>query len=306
MRTRSHSNAEAIRQRTQIFKSEMTCNTCPGCLASNMFTASDTHYYCKQCERRGNAVQYLRDFHCLSFKEACRQLGLEMNKAPHTILSRQLHSCDLVAGGAPGAEWQEIASEFVMDCHYRLMRSTARRSLLYDQGFTDGTMQRFCLGWHEALHDDSTGWPPVGIVIPTFDATTKRLVKIRVQPEDTPGVYVSISGRVGSAGIYGDGCKHVVVVESELVAMLLQQCAGDICCPVALGGCKGPDKSLDTLLRDARLVLFANDATAFTWWVRRYPTIVRWKLLNMGGRDEAFGLGVMLRRWVLDGIQHAG
>lgn len=289
-------------------------STCPGCLAIDTFVISDTHnsYYCSQCKRRGDAIQYMRDFHCLSFKEACRQLGMELNKDPHTMLWWQPPAQGPVAAEIPNEQWQTQAFRFVMDCHHRLMATSGARSLLYDKGFTDGTMQQFYLGWNTALGAEKVPWPPVGLVLPTFDLGFKRLVKIRVQPVNGHGTCVSVSGRIKSPGVYGDaesklgsksGGKPVVVLSSELDAMLVQQCAGDICCPVALGGCRWPDEVFDQVLRQAPLVLFAvGDKTAFTWWRGRYPRMLEWTMPCGKGADEAFRVGVMLRKWVLDGI----
>lgn len=285
--------------------------TFPECLANNTFRVSDTHnYYCEQSKWRPDAVQYLRDFHSRSFKEACRQLGMELNIAPHATLPSQLASYDSIAADIFGNEWQEQALRFVMDCHYRLMATPAALGLLYDRGFTNGTMQQFYLGWHEALPgEQKRPWPPVGLVIPTIDLGFERLVKIRVQlrvqPVDAQEVFVSVSGPIRSAGVYGDAAgKPVVVLERELDAMLVQQCAGDVCCPVALGGCLFPDEEFDRLLRDSCGVLYAvGNKSVFRWWRERYPGIMEWEMPRVG---DGFGVGLRLRRWVLDGVRCVG
>lgn len=304
-----------------LFKDDTICDTCPGCLANNTFITSDNHNhsYCKECQMRADAVQYLRDFHCLSFKEASRQLGLELNQAPCTILWRRTPALKPAPYVLPDQNWQKQALRFVMDSHYRLMRTPAAKGLLYDLGFTDGTMQQFYLGWYEAVpmmisgDKEKVRWPPVGVVIPTFDVGRERLVKIRVRPVDRDGEHVSVSGTVKMAGVYGDvwgvggaegvggSRKPVVVLRSELDAMLVQQFAGDICCPVALGGCLLPDEECDSVLREARGVLYAvGNKTAFKWWRTRYPGIVEWDMPR--GGDDGFWVGVRLRRWVLDGV----
>lgn len=288
--------------------------TCPGCLANNTFITSDNHnhYYCKECQRRGDAVQYLRDFHSLSFKEACRQLGMELNQAPRTMLWRCTPAHKPAASKIPDQNWQKQALSFVIDCHDRLMRTPAAQSLLYDLGFTDGTMQQFYLGWYEAVPGDKENvrWPPVGLVIPTFDVGRERLAKIRLRPVDRENECVSISGMVKMAGVYGDvgaagtTAKPVVVLTSELDAMLVQQFAGDVCCPVALGGCLLPDEECDRVLRKARGVLYAaGNKLAFNWWRERYPGIVEW---DMPGFGDGFGVGVRLRKWVLEGVRGLG
>ena len=39
-----------------------------------------------RCQRRGDQVHYLRDFHALSHHEACNELGEATNTCPHTSL----------------------------------------------------------------------------------------------------------------------------------------------------------------------------------------------------------------------------
>lgn len=280
--------------------------TCPGCFANTACSALDTqNHSCEPCKRHRSTLQYLRDFHSRSFKEACRQLGMELNVAPHTLLPKYFTSYNHTGVDIPDGEWQEQALSFVMDCHYRLMSTPKALGILYDRGFTDGTMQQFYLGWHDALEGESKRpWPPVGLVIPTFDLGWKHLVKIRVQPAEAQEQCVSVSGRIWSAGVYGHAAgKPVVVLERELDAMLVQQCAGDICCPVALGGCLFPDDEFDRLLRDACGVLYAvGNKTAFTFWRERYPRIMEWDMPRVG---DGFLVGVGLRKWVLDGVRCA-
>ncbi len=43
-------------------------------------------YYCRQCKRRGDPIQYLRDFHAMSYTEACKYLGMPTDREPHTML----------------------------------------------------------------------------------------------------------------------------------------------------------------------------------------------------------------------------
>ncbi len=74
-------------------------SSCPGCSGRDTFIIWEelNRYYCGQCRRRGGPVQYLRDFHALSYKEACVQLGLEMGGGPHTELWRPLPSFEHLA-----------------------------------------------------------------------------------------------------------------------------------------------------------------------------------------------------------------
>lgn len=67
---------------------EKYLSACPGCCGRDCFViwASYSRYYCMRCQRRGVQVQYLRDFHALSYHEACNELGEATNTCPHTSL----------------------------------------------------------------------------------------------------------------------------------------------------------------------------------------------------------------------------
>ena len=56
---------------------EKYLSSCPGCCGGACFVIwkSDNRYYCMRCQRRGDQIQYLRDFHALSYREACNELG---------------------------------------------------------------------------------------------------------------------------------------------------------------------------------------------------------------------------------------
>jgi hypothetical protein len=188
-------------------------------------------------------------------------------------------------------------------------------------------MQLFQLGWNPESrwlprtawgldnHSNKKLWLPKGIVIPAFDIALKEPLKIKIRREDkqTDNLpkYVEISGSMKAPGIYGNPTdKPLLILESELDAMLVQQFAGDICCPIALGGAsKRPDQFCDKLLTDAPLILFALDvdragAAAFRWWRKTYPGIILWPPPAGKSPGDALKVGINLRRWVLDGILH--
>ncbi len=265
-----------------------TLTTCPGCLALNAFATSSTYYHCTKCNRRGDTVQYLRDFHCLSFKEACNQLGIELNKDPYTILWTQLQTRQ---------NSQEEAMKFVTCCHKKLMNTPLAKIRLYDCGFTDVTMEQFSLGWHEK----TTPWLPKGFVYPTFDTNTNQLIKIRIQLHDKLGNFMSISGKSKTPSIYGYiSEKPVVIFKNESQAILTVQNASDLCTAVALGECTYPTPALDKILRASPLLLFTGHKTDYDWWKMRYPNMIHRKIPKL---ETGLGRAATLRKWLLEGIQ---
>jgi hypothetical protein len=90
--------------------------------------------------------------------------------------------------------------------------------------------------------------------------------------------------------------------------MVLQQCAGDACCPLALGRPSNrPDLICHELLMKAPIVLLAFAADEmrqvdWQWWLKTYSNTVEWPLSKQGWPQESFKLCGYFRRWVLEGI----
>ena len=76
--------------------------------------------------------------------------------------------------------------------------------------------------------------------------------------------------------------KPIVIIESELDAILTQQFASDLCCCMALGGAgKKPDFATHNILHTASTLLFALDfdeagKKAFQFWKLTYPKLRAW------------------------------
>lgn len=80
---------------------------------------------------------------------------------------------------------------------------------------------------------------PKRIIIPAFEQQNATRIKIRRDdwfPEDDLPKYVEVSGGLQRPVIYGDSTKPVIILESELDAILIQQFTSDLCCCMALGG----------------------------------------------------------------------
>lgn len=70
-------------------KSKYT-SICPACYMQDAFIIwdIDNQYYCTVCQRRGDPIQYLRDFHAMSYSEACTTLGITTSEPSSTRLYR--------------------------------------------------------------------------------------------------------------------------------------------------------------------------------------------------------------------------
>ncbi|MBS0656422.1 MAG: hypothetical protein JSR46_11645, partial [Verrucomicrobia bacterium] len=200
---------------------------CPGCGGKDRFIIwnKQNRYYCRRCQKRGDPIQYLRDFHAMSYVEACKLLNLSPKTPPHTQLWKPQPSFTPHTSNLPELAWRQHASNFITICHKRLLATSNALELLYDRGFTLGTMQHFQLGWNpQTFHLNTPSnkkiWLPKGIVIPTFDAQLEPL-KLKIRQQDAHPKYIEISGSQKAPSIYGDPTnKPFLILESELDAML--------------------------------------------------------------------------------------
>lgn len=301
---------------------------CPGCGGRDRFIIWDKRdrYRCRQCQKRGDLIQYLRDFHSLSYTEACARLGVEpKEKRSFFFRPKPVSIFQPSVINSPPPQWSAKAELFVGYCHARLMRTPYALDLFHARGFTHETLKRFKLGWNPQTvwlkrsywglpeNEQKKLWLPMGLVIPTFSADDVVKLKIRRtdwhEKDDRPK-YVEISGSMQAPGIYGYAPhKPIMVLESELDALLIQQFAGDLCCCMALGGAsKRPDAHMHKLLLEAPLILFTFDvdqagAIAYRWWKNTYHHLKIWVPPVSKSPGDAYRQGVDLKKWIEIGIE---
>jgi hypothetical protein len=315
---------------------------CPGCGGKDRFhlwpnQGENGTFWCRQCDKGGDAIRYLRDFEGMSFQEACAALGKEPG-------ARAWHS----PGGAPcrpvwhpepatvpGQLWQQKAEKLTIWAHDCLLSTHVELQRLAARGIDLETVKLARLGWNpgergkdlwrpreawglpEEIREE-TGkhrrlWLPRGLVIPRMEGEGVQRLRIR-RPEGEPRYYV-LPGS-GSAPLYL-GCQHraAVVVESELDAWALVAAAGDLVGAYGIGNSSAkPDTESFARLRALDLILVATDfdeldqkgeragAKAARWWMETFPQADRWPVPIGKDPGEAYGAGVNLRDWIKAGI----
>ena len=105
------------------------------------------------------------------------------------------------------------------------------------------------------------------------------------------------------------GATIILLVESELDALLLNQEAGDLCGVVAMGSAQGkPDVKTHEALTRAEMILVSLDsddagAKAATFWTETYGTRAkRWPTVQGKDASEAWASGLDLRAWIRAGL----
>lgn len=311
---------------------------CPACGEGvNRFAVwpQMNRYWCRRCGVRGDAIQFCRDFMKMTFSEAREKVGDSSKLLNQRDIKYQYRE-KLNIISEPSKEWQSKALAFVEWGQKQLRRFELILEDLYQRGFTEDVINEFKLGcsinsskrdlyrerieWglpHEYKEDGKVRklWLPAGLIIPTI-SSNGSILKLKVRrhkwnKEDALPKYVEISGSMQCPSVYGDIEREIVIVlESELDAMLIQQSANDLCFCIALGGVtKRPDFKTDQLLKKSKLILWSLDndeagKNAAFWWRQTYQHLKFWPAPVGKSPGDAFKEHrINLRDWIMKGIE---
>ncbi len=245
---------------------------CPFCGGKDRFRvwpkegSTGGRYWCRGCRRSGDTIQFLRELKGLSFKEACEYLGVEktklFGKLPSSIkptIKPDTWTPKKVTD--PNETWQAQAQRLITYAEKELEKNNAIKRWLADRGINAQTIRESRLGFNpksisyqrsdwglpEKLNPDGKEinlWIPVGLLIPYIkDNSIKR---IRVRRTNSTSRYYTVPGSSAEMMILGNSRDHIIIVESELDAMLIHQEAGDIVTTIALGSAQARPDALST------------------------------------------------------------
>jgi len=303
-------------------------SACPFCRAGNdrfRVWPLENRYWCRICGRKGDAIQFLRDYKHLPFAQAQAAAGVVAAEPAARAAQRAGVQDDELR--APLAAWLEPARQFVMECYKRLYADEGRRALtwlhgrslqtaiLYDNGIglnpVDRYFDRESWGLEPATREDGTPkplWLPKGVVIPWF--YERELWGIRVRRPAGEPKYFWVPG--GVMGMYGASTIRagwpVVLVEGELDALTIRQALRKPTAAVVATGSTNGGRRLRWLARlaSASRVLVAYDAddageTAAKFWLDALPNARRWRPFWHDANDMARD-GADLCAWILAGL----
>lgn len=242
---------------------------CPFCGGNNRFMAwpAAGKWWCRGCNRRGDAIDFIREKDGLSFRKACQVLG--QDPANHQTSNPKMTA--IKTEDEPTADWQERALATVEQCERWLWSDAGARAKDYLQRrcLHDETLRRYRIGYCPFGDDGKPGretaglWVPTGIVIPWLIDAKPSQLKVRFQRLLPDGRrYGSVKG--GHPSIFGldqrGGRETAVLTEGEFDGMLLEQEAGDLVDVLTVGSAQ---KGLDTMAMMAllpyRRILVAYD-----------------------------------------------
>jgi DNA primase len=307
---------------------------CPFCGGRDRFrvwpNADRPGYWCRQCDRKGDTIQYLRDRLGLSFREGCTLLGQPL---PDTPRRRQTSKPPPLAT-PPSETWQARAQAFVEACERALWSPAGAevRAYLRGRGLQDDTLQAAHVGYHaEGRHEarelwgmvpepELKGvWLPRGLVFPWWSGGALWGVTFRRLA--LQGTVIQDLGKV-------DGDRHFMVkgsanllynidrvrpnapamlVEAPLDALSIIQEAGDLVAAVAASTSWGRLERWIGRLARASVVLLSFDAddageSAAAWWRKSLGARAKrwrpyWDDPNAMLKD-----GADVRTWVREGL----
>ena len=313
---------------------------CPFCGGRDRFRvwpkegSAGGRYWCRGCRRSGDTIQFLRELKGLSFKEACEYLGVEKTSfrmhlpssikpaiRPDTWTPKQPID--------PSETWQAQAQRLITHTEKELEKNNGIKRWLTDRGINAQTIRESHLGFNpksisyqrsewglpEKLNSDGKEiklWIPVGLLIPHIRGNTIK--RIRVRRTNSTNRYYTVPGSSAEMMILGNSRDYIIIVESELDAMLIHQEAGDVVTTIALGSAQArPDTVSHKILTQAKLILIALDTGTtekkekagyreWLWWQKHFKQSRRWPTIKGKDPGEAHKNGISIRDWVMAGI----
>lgn len=274
-------------------------------------------YWCRQCDRKGNALQFLKEYKDMTFVEALTYLNQETNMKIIDITEERSFKPKISTD--PNEVWMGKAIAFIQLTHKKLLQNKNQLGFLNSRGLTYESICKAQLGWNPfdvfvsrtTWGLDENGkkiWLPKGIVIPLIDM--KKPLRLRIRRSEGEPRYYLIPGSNTKPMILGHGTT-VTLVESELDGILVNQEAKDITSVVALGSAQiRPDADADKLLSNAKIILGAMDndeagKKARVWWEHTYPGFRRWPVINGKDPGEAYQNGMPIKTWIEAGISES-
>lgn len=253
--------------------------SCPFCKTQTkhlIVWPENDRYWCRLCGKKGDAIQFLRDYLGYSFSEACEQVGKDLpyhrdrllptetrpsfeNDVPQTNYSLARCIQDLQIVQKPSIAWQRRGADFVSQCQKNLALNNEHGAIgwLTRRGLNKDTIVNAGLGLNLAnVYDQRVWWDlppeviqnenpkplwlPAGIVIPC--SVDNELWAIRIRRLHGAPKYYFVPGGC-SVALYNSGDiaagRPAILVEGELDALTIQQEANDIISVAGTGSITG-------------------------------------------------------------------
>ena len=274
--------------------------SCPQCGGEDRFIVWPDRphggaYLCRGCGSQGDGIQFMREFMCMSYAEACAALGLEQKHTTTSLLSaRRTHARPRPAlpvqmayvppkpepAVLPCAEWMTNAAAFLIECQRDLETNPEALLAVCGRSLTPYTALDCGIGWNPAdryILRESWGLPvvdladggkrdklllPRGLVIATRRKAGTVALTVRCaddRPESRPK-YWQVQGSSNVPFVAGRAGLPLLLVESALDAALVwQESFGKLAAVALMGNMKGLDSDTHAFIQAAPLLLACPD-----------------------------------------------
>jgi len=312
-------------------------SSCPRCGGRDRFIIQPNYvmknctgrYICRQCEIKGDTIQFCRDIMKLQWEQALAKSHASIPQ--RTIIHFEKPVTKQIK--PPPIKWQEKAKIFVDWASRQIVKKPDILDWLEQRGISREAVKDYQIGYSQnpkskngefrrpfsefALPNvlGQNGqpkqiWIPKGIIIPTIEPSG-TIVRLKIRrdnwkaADDIPK-YVAVSGSMQGMSLIGDRSSRVmVIVESELDAYALHHKVNDLAFVVAVGSNnKNPDNFTDHLAKVKHFLLICHDndeggSTMLDKWRGLYPHSKAHPTPIGKDVGEAIQRGIDLRKWLL-------
>jgi DNA primase len=294
---------------------------CPFCGGEDRFNvwpnADPPHWWCRQCEKSGDAIAYIMQRDGLDFRAACQHLGGE-GARPKSLTVVKGKPVVRPSPQPLNEDWQTAADQIRAYCADVLWEPEGERARrwLNERGLADETLKDHYIGFNHTSRVLYGLWVPRGITIPHWQESLNRIwgIKIRRLPTNGPDKYRAVKGSVPSLYLADNLMGHEVAVicEGEFDALLLAQEAGDLVGVAALGSAANKVKAIDAglpFLLEVKRLLVATDndeegERAAACLLERTRRARRLRVPQGNDVTDFWKGGGDLREWVSCGLEH--
>lgn len=300
---------------------------CPWCGGRDRFTLwagrppRATAYFCRRCERRGDAIQLVREVHGIGYREACQMLGEDTDhqRATHAPKARifaptaqERPARNLPS--QPSEKWQQAATAFLRAAQDELRHSDEGLDYLFSRHIPLQAALRAGIGWHgQDEYVPATAWGvftqskvriPAGLVIATRRRSGVVELTVRRIGHDLPRYerYWSIrGGGRGQAFVLGSAGVPVFVFEGSIDAVAAWSNRQHDIAVCALGGSfKSIDDATVSFVRQAPLVVLCPDnddagLAGLERWLCWFPDAIVYS--SSYGKDVCDMMNAACQQW---------
>lgn len=313
---------------------------CPVCGGNDRFSIwpERNRWHCRGCNKAGDLIELVQTCKALSFPEACKFIGEDHristgggSNGAHKSAKRESRNPQTWQpdpAKVASSEWLDKVKALIEWAHEQLLSNPEQLNWLQiERGINLETVKQFKLGWNPKdffrerkawglpeVISEKTGKPkklfiPAGLVIPGRDSGEQiNLVKIRrPNPPEGQARYYFLPGGVVAPCFFGDNLKSLIVVESELDAILLAQESGGIVAAISTGSATNrPDsKSFEVFSQADHLIISLDNDDAgakagVNFWPDTFSNARSWFIPPKYGKDHtaAFLSGFPLAGWL--------